>query len=164
MRGGWKEGRAGFAPADGRRLAAWLTPYPVPGANLSPREALDRRGRPREGRPGQGRRPQLGRARGPRRGPSRSPLPRAGRPRRRGRSDNGPGRVGTASRARASRRASGRGVGRPAAAGAAPGAAGARRLRVHPEAHRSSRGPGGCLIGQNRANLRILQVPVLFCF
>lgn len=136
MRGGWKEGRAGFAPADGRRLAAWLTPYPVPGANLSPREALERRGRPREGRPGQGRRPQLERARGPRRGPSRSPLPRAGRPRRRGRSDNGPGRVGTASQARAFRRAPGRGVGRPAAGGAA---AGARRLGVHPEAHRSPR-------------------------
>lgn len=34
--------------ADGRRLAASLTPYPVPGANLSPRAPLARRRPPRE--------------------------------------------------------------------------------------------------------------------
>lgn len=45
-RGAWKEVRAGFAPADGGRLAASLTPYPVPGANLSPQEAVAGRGPP----------------------------------------------------------------------------------------------------------------------
>lgn len=181
MRGGWKKVRAGFAPADGRRLAAWLTPYPVPGANLSPQEALARRGPPREGPGGaassrqRGRRPLLGR-RGARGGDPWSPRLRAGRPRRGGSSDNGPQRVGMCqpgqrlpSRIREGRGAPGGARGSAGTRGRAPGRGAPRgapaacpqrlpRLRLrHPRA-------GWSLIGQNRTKPRVCQVLVLFCF
>lgn len=180
MWGGWKEVRAGFAPADGRRLAAWLTPYPVPGANLSPQEALARRGPPREGPGGaagsrqRGRRPLLGR-RGALGGDPWSPLLRAGRPRIGGSSDNGPQRVGMCQPGQ--RLPSRIREGRRAASGAAPGPAGGHRGGAHPGAHpppacsvclprlrlRHPRA-GWHLIGQHRTKPRVCQVLVLFCF
>lgn len=139
-RGGGKEVTAGFAPADGRRLAAGLTPYPVPGANLSPQEAPARRGPPREGPGGAaGRRQRSGSAprsggAGPAAGTTGAPSCARVGPAEVAAQITGPGAWECAGQASASHRAPGRGVGRPAARGAARGPAGGRRGGAHPEA------------------------------